>query len=669
MSGIAGIVCLNGQAVNPSDVATMLNTLTHRGPDGHHSWLQDTVGLGHRMLWTTPESLFETLPLVSSTGDLVLTADARIDNRESLLEELALGDRPLEKIADSEFILAAYQKWGVDCSKHLLGAFAFALWDASTQSLFCARDHLGVKPFYYAYQAGQSLLLASEIKALLALPQVSRDLNPVRLGDYIALMMNDKCFTSYQNVLRLPPAHNLLLTTAGLKTWSYWSLDPDYELTLDSKEAYAEKFRQLFTEAVRCRLRSAFSVGSHLSGGLDSSAITCVARQLLADSPETPLHTFSNIFDTVTECDERPYIQAVLDQGGLTPYYVQADQFGPLQDTADIWQYEDEALLGPSHSYPWHLNRASQQAGVRIVLDGLDGDTTISHGFARLHELAQQGNWTVFCDEAEGLAKNFDRSTRNIFKQYGYPVLKQWGTIGRWWPLLQAIQKLHSRWRLSRKRLWVECGLRPWKAQLKRRLHFDKAPKDPAQAAYLNLVKPSFATQINLEHRLHDCDQPACISPTAKEEHWRALTHGILPFVLEQLDRCAAAYSLEVRHPFMDKRLIEFCLALPAEQKLSQGWSRMILRRALAGILPEAVQWRGGKADMTANFLHGLLVRDRQQLDDIMRNQLEPLEPYINLNVLSTAYGRMVSNQTSQNTDHMAVWRAVILTLWLQRHQ
>lgn len=672
MSGIVGIVSLNHHAVSATDLTCMLEVLAHRGPDGCQNWVRGEVGLGHRMLWTTPESLLETLPLVSPAGDLVLTADARIDNREALFEELEFGDRPLEKISDSEFILAAYQKWGIDCPQHLLGAFAFALWDASQQWLFCARDHLGVKPFYYYHQVHQAFVFASEIKALLALPQVPRTLNEVRLGDYIALMMNDKTLTSYQDVLRLPAAHSLLLTDSEVKTWSYWSLNPHYELKLDSDEAYAETFRQLFTEAVRCRLRSSFPLGSHLSGGLDSSSITCVARQLLTESEGASLHTFSNIFDAVTECDERSYINAVLEQGGLTPHYVQADQFGPLSDTAAIWNYEDEALLGPSHSYPWHLNQATQQAGVRVVLDGLDGDTTISHGFVRLAELARQGSWNTFCTEVEGLAKNFGNSPRSLLKRYGYPTLQAWGVTWQWLPLVNAIRIIHARLGLSRKRLWMECGFQPWASHLKQHLpwHTPKinaAQTNPEKVIYPNMVNPSFAAKIDLERRILDCEQPVASSLTAREEHWRALTHGILSFVLEQLDRCAAAFSLEMRHPFMDKRLIEFCLSLPAEQKLNQGWSRMILRRALTDILPAEVQWRGGKANMTPNFLHGLLVRDRQQLDDVIANQLEPLEPYVNLNVLQASYQRLISGRKTKNEDNMTVWRAVILTLWLQR--
>ncbi|NER80531.1 MAG: lasso peptide isopeptide bond-forming cyclase [Leptolyngbya sp. SIO1D8] len=666
MSGIVGIVSRNNQVVSPTDLTAMLETLAHRGPDGHQQWTQGTVGLGHRMLWSTPESLLETLPLVADSGAIVLTADARIDNREALFSELALGDRPLEKIPDSDLILAAYQKWGTDCPTYLLGAFAFAIWDAASQSLFCARDHFGVKPFYY-YQADDVFLFASEIKALLTLPQVPNRLNELRLGDYLALMMNDKTLTSYQDILRLPAAHSLLMSPSELKLWSYWALDPHYELQLESDEAYAERFRQLFAEAVRCRLRSAFPMGSHLSGGLDSSAVTCMARKLLAEQPEIPLHTFSNIFNEVTECDERPYIQSVLDQGNLTPHYIEADQFGPLADTADIWQYEDEALLGPSHSYPWHLNRVTQQVGVRVVLDGLDGDTTISHGFGRLTELAQKGAWATFYEEANPLAKNFDGSSHAILQRHGYPTLREWGEAWKWLPLLKAIREIHHHFRVSRKRMLLEFVWKPLKSGLKRRLRLGSSEATLEKVAYPRLVKSGFAERINLDCRIRECGPSSTALSTAREEHWQSLNHGIFAFVLEQLDRCAAAFSIEMRHPFMDKRLVEFCLALPAEQKLNQGWSRMILRRALAGILPEAVQWRGGKADMTANFLHGLLVRDRHCLDDVMLNQLEVLEPYADLEHLTEAYHRLISDQPEKNEDKMTVWRAVILALWLQR--
>lgn len=149
MSAIAGIYYLDGQPVDPADLGRMLETLAHRGSDRVGVWSEGHIGFGHRMLWTTPESLQEQLPLVNQTGDLAIAADARIDNRDELIAALGLMDRPSDKITDSQLILAAYEKWGDRCPEKLLGDFAFAIWDGRSQRLFCARAPMGVKPFYY----------------------------------------------------------------------------------------------------------------------------------------------------------------------------------------------------------------------------------------------------------------------------------------------------------------------------------------------------------------------------------------------------------------------------------------------------------------------------------------------------------------------------------------
>ncbi len=329
MSAIAGIYYLDNRPVDRADLVKMTDILAHRGPDGSNVWSEGAIGIGHRMLWTTPESLLETLPLVNETGELVITADARIDNRDELIEALELTQRPAEKITDTELILAAYERWGEECPEHLLGDFAFAIWDGRKQELFCARDHFGVKPFYY-YCSDKIFIFATEIKALFCLHEVPRQLNEVKVGEFIVSNFDDTTNTFYQDILRLSPANSLRVSYTGTRLHSYWSLDFSHEIKLDSDEEYAEAFRKIFTEAVRCRLRSAFPIGSMLSGGLDSSSIACVAKNLLSETGDTPLPTFSAIFDKVTECDERSFQNAVLSQGGFEPHYFHADQVGPI---------------------------------------------------------------------------------------------------------------------------------------------------------------------------------------------------------------------------------------------------------------------------------------------------------------------------------------------------
>jgi asparagine synthase (glutamine-hydrolysing) len=674
MSGILGVYNLDGEVVNRDTLDRMVQTLAHRGSDGTGLWLEGAVGLGHRLLWTTPESLLEKQPELDSTGRFVITADARIDNRDELIQQLEISDRSPEKITDPQLILAAYQHWGQACAEHLLGDFAFAIWDAQTQSIFCARDHFGIKPFYY-YKSDRTVAFASEIKALFCVPQVSRRINETRIADYLALLLEDKAITSYEEIWRLPPAHSMVINANGVRLWSYWALQPQPELHLESDEAYAEAFRSIFTEAVRCRLRSALPLASQLSGGLDSSAVTCVARHLLKQENRTPLHTISSIFDALPECDERSFINTVLEQGDIIPHYVHADQVGPLSELNYIWNYEDEGFTGPSHFLVWGLHRSAQQSGIRVLLGGFDGDSTVCHGITRLRELASHGQWQTFRQEAEGVAKHFNTPISVLLQGYGLPHLKELASQRRWIDLAIAIRQIHRHFGLSRKRLMLQYGLptllpnsvqRWWKTRKNRSA--SRSEPSSSTELFATLIHLEFAQRIGLKERIQELDNLPEASLTVNDFHWRTLTSGVFAFTLEQVDRYAAACSLEVRHPFMDKRLIEFCLSLPSEQKLSQGWSRMIMRRGLANLLPEAIQWRGGKTNLTPNFLRGLLTLDRTLLDDVINNRLQTVASYINLDLVRQAYCRIIAGRKVTEVDTSIVWRAVVLTLWLEHH-
>ncbi|MGD1855041.1 MAG: lasso peptide isopeptide bond-forming cyclase [Leptolyngbyaceae cyanobacterium] len=671
MSAIAGIYHLNQRPVASSELCQMMTTLAHRGPDGSDTWCKGSIGLGHRMLWTTPESLHEQLPLVK--GDLAITADARIDNREELAQVLSLPDRPLEKIADSEFILAAYEQWGSDCPGHLLGDFAFVIWDGQKQQLFCARDYFGVKPFYYHHQPNGSFAVASEIKGLLCLDWVPRRINETRIADYLALMLEDQAITTYEEILRLPPASRMWIDGSGIKIDTYWTLNPDYELTLESDEAYAEAFREIFTEAVRCRLRSAFTVGSHLSGGLDSSSVSCVARKILSETTGETLHTFSNIFDTVKECDERPYIDEVLKQGGYTPHYIHADTFGPLNDVDQIWNYEDEPILGPSHHYPWRLNQAANEANVRIVFDGFDGDTVVSHGLDRLHELAFQQKWPELSEALEIASKNYKSPLNYMLAYYGLPALRRLSKRGQWLAFAKTVNYIHHRFQYSRRSLLIRQGIRPVFNKILQK--FYRASKKPADdlGKVGEIVNANFAKQVCLKERI-DKYTPEPIAPGAvRQRHWQTMTEGVLSVNLEAVDRCAAAFGLEARHPFLDRRLVEFCLAVPSDQKFRRGFGRIVMRQGLNNILPKAIQWRGDKADMTANFVNGLLNINRPLFEQALNQHNSSVLGYVNLDNWKNAwnavkqYPKSNRTATSMTKDCFIVWRATVLALWVKR--
>lgn len=644
MSAIAGIYYLDNRTVDPADLGRMVDILAHRGPDGCNIWSEGSIGFGHRMLWTTPESLLETLPLVNESGDIAIVADARIDNREQLIAALNFSDRPVEKITDSQLILAAYEKWGENCPEQFVGDFAFAIWDGRKQLLFSARDHFGVKPFYY-YYSGRTFIFATEIKGILCLSEVPRRLNEVRVGDYLTSTFDDTAITFYQEIVRLPPAHSMTVSHEGIRLQSYWSLDPYREVRLSSDEEYAEAFREIFTEAVRCRLRSAFPVGSLLSGGLDSSSITCMARKLLMQNGGEPLPTFSAIFDDVTECDERAFINAVLAQDGLEPHYVHGDKLSPLGELDRVLWHQDEAVFAFNLFLNWNLYGVAKGRGVRVLLDGFDGDTTVSHGVRYLDDLARAGRWGTLTTEVRGYARNFN--------------LSPWTLLWSYWRYY-GLDPIISRFQVFKlvQRIWLALKRRTLRA-------IYPSGNRPVWSYNLN---PTFAQRIRLKERCQALLKDRSSPPQSqREDHYRTLTWGVMPNTLEALDRASAAFSIEPRFPFWDKRLVEFCLALPPEQKIHQGWTRVVMRRAMSDILPVEVQWRGGKSNLGPNFNHVLLTFGRERMEEVILQNPEAIEEYVDITALRAAHQRFVSGEASVDADAISIWKALSLALWLQR--
>ncbi|MDJ0649130.1 MAG: lasso peptide isopeptide bond-forming cyclase [Xenococcaceae cyanobacterium MO_188.B19] len=650
MSAITGIYYFDERLVETQLLNTMGETLAHRGSDDHNIWLESSIGLGHRMLWTTPESLLEKLPCVSRDGKLVITADARIDNREELISLLNLENLPQDKITDSQLILASYEKWGQSCVDNLVGDFAFAIWDKTQQLLFCARDHFGVKPFYY-YHSEQLLVFASEIKGLFCLSEVPRKLNEVKVGDFLASTLYDKESTYYQDIFRLPPAHTMTVSPEGITVKSYWNLDPEYRLELSSDEEYAAKFREIFTESVRCRLRSVYPIGSMLSGGLDSSSITCSAQKILSEnkSSQQNLHTFSFVFNKVPESDESSFINSVVSQTEVKPNYINGDEISPLIDIEKIIWHQDEPFFAPNLYLDWKAYEIVNQLGVRIILDGLDGDTTVSHGTGYVRELAREGQWLKLMLEIRGYTRNF-RGYSQEFNTSAW--IKFWFYLEYY-----GIQPFMSKFRITR---FIWYRYKNLETKIKSRLN-----KDKPVISWSSIFNSQFLEQIGIRKRLKIFLKERYGSGTTEQhEHYQAIKNGILPTTLEVLDKTAAGFGVELRYPFWDKRLVEFCLSLPAEQKMRLGWTRMILRRGMEGILPKEIQWRGGKGNLGSAFEYGLQTFEKDNLEEMLKHP-KLIENYINMSYLKKTYEDFIS-ETSKTNDVMSIWKSINLFLWLK---
>ncbi|TNC46862.1 hypothetical protein FHG66_17880 [Rubellimicrobium rubrum] len=618
MSGICGILRLDGGP--PDGIEAMAALLERRGPNATRIHREGQVALGHTLLATTPEARHEVMPLTDPATGCTITADVRLDNRAELLAALdLLGTGRV--IGDGEIILRAWLAWGEGCLTRLLGDFAFAIWDPRAEQIIAARDPMGMRQLAYAHRENRLLAFATEPRAVLEAQGVPPDLDTGRIADYLEdyLEAIDVESTFFQHVRRLPPAHWLVADARGLTVRRYWSLVPGPEMRLGSDQAYADAFLDVFTEAVRCRLRSDGPVGSMLSGGLDSGSAVAVATRLLAAEGRGPLPTFSVIHSADPDCAETRAIRASLTIPGLDPHLV---------DVADLSPYMDdlhEALRSLKEPFDGQMNLvrsayiAAERAGVRVVLDGVAGDIVLTDG-NRMGQLIRAGRWTTAWNEA---------------------VAEE-----RYW------SGEHTRWRFMGEAL-RQAAVPDWLRRARRRWSGldDARPKGA-------LLHPDFARQVDLRSRVARWRRNS-FAPAPSQAAWRAasISGPVLLVGRERYDRVAAGHGIEPRDPFMDLRVIEFCLRCPSSQMKTDGWPKVLLRRALRGLLPEEVLWRAGRTHLGWTLTQ-LLIRSADK-HGAMPGPSDTTATLLN-QALNLPYGQPLSRPLVDDLR----WDRTVLALW-----
>lgn len=379
MSGIYGIVRFDGAPVSAEPLRRMAAAMALWGPDGRGQWLGGAAGLGQLMLHTTPESQRERLPAsIRVAPHLVITADARIDNREELFDALGAPSAGREQTPDSSLILLAYEKWGRECVRRLAGDFAFAIWDGRERRLFCARDPFGCRPFVYLLDE-RRFVFASDVKGVRAQVEAPR-INEALLAAYLQMRTDwaEKRLTFFEGIVKLPPAHFLTVQDGRAELAEYWRAEDAPEVRRATKGALAEEMRALFEQAVKCRLRSAFPVGSHLSGGLDSSAISVVAARGLRERGER-LAAYSwspglRDGEVAAGEDERLRIAAVCRQEGIGCEYLPAE----VEDFFAVFRTDFTVNPTEMMAREAKVQKRAGEAGLRVMLSGWGGDEAVS---------------------------------------------------------------------------------------------------------------------------------------------------------------------------------------------------------------------------------------------------------------------------------------------------
>jgi len=669
MSGIAGLWWLDGRPVDTNHLMRAVEAMAHRGPDGSGVTVEGHIGLGHLLLKTTPEDKENCQPLVQ--GALTLTADARIDNRTELLAKLR--GTVSARSTDAEFILAAYERWGAEAPTKLVGDFAFALYDAGRRRLFCARDVMGVRPFYYHYVPGRCFAFASEVNALHALDLVPRALDEEMVALYLAApgaYMRAPRRTTLKGIHKLPRSTRMVLgEQAPLREEVYW--EPSAEpLQLKDNAAYAEAFRAVFSEAVKSRLRASTPVGSMLSGGLDSSSITCLARSL-APTSSLPVHTYSAIYPDLIEesgglIDEREYMEAVASLDGIEPHYIRADKLGPFYAFDTIVKAFGQLYFGGNAFFHWRAAQLCNQHGNRVLLDGADGDSVVSHGTDFARALLRQGEWDTF-KEATGVKDRSLRGGWEYFNTYGgWDHLDQLAKKGR---LLDYWKQSFAAARALNLRPW-EMGAGPGASPLslvttpvRKWLDARGTPVGGPALAGEDMLAADLLTAHHafVMHRVHGSQRR--MVQTKTERRWDELQQ--FQHVMETLDVLAAHHQVEMRYPFFDRRVLAFCLALPGLQQRQNGLGRFVLRMAMEGVLPENVRLREDKADLSAGFTNGFL---RLSSDFVARAINVPpvaLQHYIDTRHIHDLQKAIREGDTTARGRTLGLYRVVALSRWL----
>ena len=375
MSGILGILNRDGAPADRDLLGEMTRFMAYRGPDGQQVWREGAVGLGHALLRTTRESDQEQQPCTLD-GQVWITADARVDARAELMGKLeSAGRREVRQATDAELILHAYQVWGEESPEHLLGYFAFLIWDGRRRVLFGARDQFGVKPFYYA-EAGHSLLCSNTLDCLRLHPGVSDELNDLAIADFLLFGINqDLGTTCFTDIRRLPPGHCMVCTEEALRIRRYWTL-PFEEIRYKRASEYVERFNELLGAAVKDRIRTD-RVAVYMSGGLDSTLVAAVANRIMGKSTDlSGVRACTIVYDRIIRDQERKYAQLAADFLQIPIQYVVADDYSPYADDC-CWQFsKPEPRTRPQpaiEAEPYRL-----LAGyTRVALSGLGGDSAL----------------------------------------------------------------------------------------------------------------------------------------------------------------------------------------------------------------------------------------------------------------------------------------------------
>ncbi len=623
MCGICGVVgAAADYPIEAASIVRMRDTMVHRGPDDCGVYVGEGVGLGHRRLSIIDLSLEGRQPLANEDGSIRIVFNGEIYNQLELRRELIDAGHRFRSLTDTEVIVHLYEELGARCLSRLRGMFALAIWDARDRSLLLARDRIGKKPLYYSVD-GRRLAFASECKALLA-GGITREPDLDSIDQYLTYGYIPGARSGYRAIRKLPPAHYLVYRDGKVALTRYWRLSFLPKIRLDEREAADELMRRL-REAVKLRMVADVPLGAFLSGGLDSSAVVAMMSELGAP----PVKTFSIGFHQ-PDYDETRWARMVAERFGTEhrEFIVEPEHGAQLLSTL-AWHY-DEPYADSSAIATYYLSRMTREH-VTVVLNGDGGDENFA-GYRR-HSVS-------------ALADRLAPIPRPIRKLIGLAASHCYGVVGR-------NRRIADRLRMLGEVMGDD-----------RRAGYGRMLAWFGEAEKAGMCSPEFAQSVAghsatavLFAAYEEADADNALDETLSADVSLYLPEDCLV----KVDRASMAASLEARSPLLDHELMEFSARLPAHFKLNLFDRKRIFKKALRGILPDAILSRRKmgfgvplehwfRTTAWIDVLHDLLLSRRA----VERGYFVP-----------GAVSRLIDEHVSGARDrHHQLWMLLMLEMW-----
>lgn len=622
MSALCAVIARDGSAADPSELQPLLSAARHRGSHINVRGVGTSAALGAQ---TT--SAADSGACAEAQGELAIAFHGRLDNSEDVRAALvACGHRFIEHAGPAStgaraarLVLRAFAQWHEHCADRLTGDFAFIIWDAIRRRAYCARDAAGVKPLYY-HLSPRRFVAATELSQVLA---AGVPLAPCEsfVAELLAFDVRTSSETLYHGVQRLPGGHWMSISDRDVRVVRYWAPDNGTELRYARDEDYVEHFRELFGRTVADRTPHEAPVAAYLSGGLDSSSVVCTAHAL-----GRRLETFSLIFPSLPEADEREYIGRVTSRCGFPNHAIDPTDIGPSIYRRRVPTPEELPEL-PSDALGLCLLEAMQDRGFSTALTGAGGDYGFTGSFRHYAELLQ----TL---DIRGLVRQVraDRAMDDV----------------AW-----SASELFT----SGLRLLIPTSMRRVLRPLGRTLGMG--------VCVPTWIEPSFAAHTSLLDRLSAPRTSRESRSPARGHVCELFESGWTARILEGCDRMAAAHGLELRHPFFDRRLVEFAVGLPEAQRWRGRTTKFVLRHGMREWLPESVYARTDKGDFTALVPHAVEALGGCQA--LRHLQLEK-RGWVRSSELIRAYERGTARQTQGGADYgqdlFPVWMVLAVETW-----